>query len=78
MLAKNAVQKLDTEKPSTSDETSMRTSALITSKKIPKVTTVKGSVRIIRIGFTTALANPRSRAAIASAPAVSNLIPLKI
>ena len=63
MLAKKAVQKLDTVNPRTSDETSMIIKALITSKKMPNVNSVKGKVRTIRIGLTMALANPRSKAA---------------
>ena len=78
ILAKNAVQKLETEKPSTSEETNINTNALSTSRNNPKVTTVKGSVNKTKMGFTTALANPSRSAAIANAPAVSNLIPLKI
>ncbi len=78
ILAKNAVQKLDTVNPSTREETSISTNALITSKNNPKVTTVKGKVNRINTGLTTALAKPRRSAEIANAPAVSNLIPLKI
>ena len=70
MLAKKAVQNPDKTKPSTSDETSIRTSALSTSRNMPKVTTVSGRVRITSIGLTTALAKPRRSAEIARADAL--------
>ena len=78
ILAKNAVQKLDTVNPSTREETSISTKALMTRRNKPKVTIVKGSVKRINIGLTTALAKPNRSAAIANAPAVSNLMPLKM
>ena len=70
MLAKNAVQKPERVKPSTSDETNISTKALMTNKNSPKVKTVRGSVSKIKIGFTTAFANPSSSAEIAKAEAV--------
>ena len=78
MLAKNAVQKLEIVKPLTTAETSIKTNALITSKKRPIVTTVSGSVNKISNGLTIALAKPNSRAAIKSEPLSAKRKPLKI
>ena len=78
MLAKNAVQKLEIVKPLTTAETSINTKALITSKKIPMVNTVKGSVKRISRGLTIALAKPNSRAAINSEPPSAKRKPLKM
>ena len=77
MLAKNAVQKLEIVKPLTTEETSISTKALTTSRNSPIVRTVSGSVRRINKGFTTALANPSSRAAIKSDPPSAKRKPLK-
>ena len=78
MLAKSAVQKLEIVKPLTTAETSIRTKALITSKKRPMVTTVNGSVKRMSNGLTIALAKPKSRAAINSEPPSAKRKPLKI
>ena len=78
MLAKKAVQKLEIVKPLTTADTSIKTKALITSKNKPMVTTVRGSVNRISNGFTMALANPKSRAAINSEPPSAKRRPLNI
>lgn len=78
MLAKNAVQKLEIVKPLTSAETNIKTSALITSKNNPIVTTVNGSVKRINNGLTMALAKPSNKAAISSEPPSAKRKPLKI
>ena len=78
MLAKNAVQKLEIVKPLTTAETSINTIALITSKKRPMVTTVRGSVKRTSKGLTTALAKPKMRAAMTSEPPSAKRKPLKI
>jgi hypothetical protein len=78
ILAKKAVQKLEIVKPLTTADTSIKTSAFTTSKNKPMVNTVNGSVNKISNGFTTALANPRSNAAINNEPPSANLRPLKM
>ena len=77
MLAKNAVQKPEIVKPLTTADTSINTKAFTTSRKSPIVRTVSGSVKRINRGFTTALANPSSRAAIKSEPPSAKRKPLK-
>lgn len=77
MLAKNAVQKLEIEKPLTTADTSISTNALTTKRNNPIVRTVSGSVKRISKGLTTALANPSSRAAINSEPPSAKRKPLK-
>jgi len=72
MPAKKAVQKPEIVKPLTTAETSIKTSALMTSKKRPIVKAVSGSVSKTRMGFTIALAKPNTRAATMSAAASSN------
>ena len=72
MPAKKAVQKPEIVKPLTTVETSIKTSALITSKKRPIVNAVSGSVSKMRMGFTIALAKPNTRAATMRAAAPSN------
>lgn len=62
MLAKNAVQNPEILNPGTSADTRSIISALITSKKIPKVTSVSGIVRMTIIGLMTALARPNNNA----------------
>ena len=62
MAAKNAVQKPETLNPLTRAATSRIISALMTSRKNPKVTMVSGRVTKMRSGRTTALANPSSSA----------------
>ena len=62
MLAKNAVQNPDTLKPVTIDDTSSIISALITSRKNPKVMSVNGMVSKMTTGLMTALAKPSSSA----------------
>lgn len=78
MLAKRAVQKLEIVKPLTTADTSMSTSALMTSKKSPMVRTVSGNVKRINSGFTIALAKPSNRAAINNEPPSAKRKPLKI
>ena len=58
MLAKNAVQNPDILKPGTADDTRSIISALITSRKNPKVKIVSGMVRKMTTGLMTALASP--------------------
>ena len=78
MLAKSAVQKLEIVKPLTTAATSIKTKALMTSKNKPIVMTVKGKVNRMSNGFTMALANPKSRAAIMSDPPSAKRKPLNI
>ena len=78
MLAKKAVQKLEIVKPLTTADTSINTKALITNRNRPIVTTVKGRVKRTSKGFTIALANPSSRAAMRSDPPSAKRKPLKI
>ena len=77
MLAKKAVQKPEIVKPLTTADTSISTKAFTTSRNSPIVRTVSGSVKRINRGFTTALANPSSRAAIKSEPPSAKRKPLK-
>ena len=60
--AKNAVQNPEILKPGTTADTSSNISALITRRNRPRVITVNGSVRTIRMGLITALTKPRSSA----------------
>lgn len=62
MLAKNAVQNPDTLKPGTRDDTRSIIRALITSRKKPKVTSVKGMVNNMTTGLMIALAKPSNSA----------------
>src|SRR6185369_12150149 len=78
MLAKNAVQKLDTLKPLTRRATSKIIKALITSRKNPKVRSVSGKVSTMSSGLTMALAKPRSSADTTRDDALSNFTPLKM
>jgi len=78
MLAKSAVQKLEIVKPLTTDDTSIKTKALITNKNKPIVITVKGKVNKMSNGLTMALANPKSRAAMMSDPPSAKRKPLNI
>lgn len=76
ILAKNAVQNPEIVKPRTSDETSNSIMALITSKKRPSVTNVKGKVKMISRGLTMAFAKPSSNAEIISEEVSEKRIPL--
>jgi len=76
MLARKAVPKLEIVNPLTSAETSKSMTALITSKKMPKVNTVSGSVRTISTGRTIALTNPSSSAEIMSDEVSAKWMPL--
>ena len=78
MLAKSAVQKLEIVKPLTTDDTSIKTKALMTNKNKPIVITVKGKVNRMSNGLTIALANPKSRAAMMSDPPSVKRKPLNI
>ena len=62
ILAKNAVQNPDTLKPGTRDDTRSIISALITSRKKPKVINVNGMVSNMTTGLMTALAKPSTSA----------------
>lgn len=62
MLAKNAVQNPETLKPGTRDETKSIISALIISRKKPKLISVNGMVSNMTTGLMTALAKPNSSA----------------
>jgi len=75
MLAKKAVQNPDTLKPFTTEETRSIMSALITSRKNPKVKIVRGIVRNITTGRIIALAKPSSKADTNRAPLLENEIP---
>ncbi len=78
MLANNAVQKPETLKPFTSADTIRIMSALMTSRKKPRVTNVNGNVNTISNGFTTAFANPSSSADTTNDEVSSNRTPLKM
>ena len=78
MLAKSAVQKLEIVKPLTTDDTSIKTKALMTNKNKPIVITVKGKVNRMSNGLTIALANPKRRAAMMSDPPSAKRKPLNI
>jgi hypothetical protein len=78
ILAKKAVQKLEIVNPLTSADTSINTNALTTNRNNPMVTIVNGSVKTMSKGFTTALAKPKSKAAINRDPPSANFRPLKI
>lgn len=75
ILAKNAVQNPEILKPGTIADTRSIISALITSKKNPKVISVNGIVRMMTIGLITALAKPNSSADINSDFLLANEIP---
>ena len=77
ILAKNAVQKPAKLKPLTSFATSIKTSALITNRNRPIVSTVSGKVNTINSGLTSALAKPNTKAEIIKDPVSVNLRPLK-
>lgn len=62
ILAKNAVQNPDTLKPFTTEDTRSIISALITSRKNPKVKIVSGIVSKMTTGLMIALAKPSSSA----------------
>src|SRR5690606_28269398 len=76
MLAKNAVQNPDREKPDTSADTSIIIRALMTSRKSPSVNRVSGSVNNTNSGRMMALTKPSSSAEIISDEALENLMPL--
>ena len=78
MLAKKAVQKLEIVNPLTTADTSISTNALSTNRNNPMDTMVNGRVNRISKGFTTALAKPKSKAAINKEPISANFSPLKI
>ena len=78
ILAKNAVQKLETLKPFTILATSRIIMALITSRKNPSVRKVSGKVSMIRMGRRRALAKPSIRAEISNEVLLWNSNPLKM
>lgn len=75
ILAKNAVQKPETLKPVTRDETSRIIKALITNRNRPNVKKVNGKVRTMSSGLTTAFAKPSSSADTINAEVLLNRIP---
>jgi|GEM_PF-6586439 len=75
MLAKNAVQNPEILNPGTSTDTRSIMSALMTSKKSPKVINVSGIVRTMMIGLMTALVKPNNNAAINRDFLLENEIP---
>jgi hypothetical protein len=77
ILAKKAVQKLETVKPLTIDETNIIIRAFRTNKKIPKVTTVRGKVNKTNIGLIMALTKPNKRAEIINDDVSAKRKPLK-
>ena len=62
MPAKKAVQNPEILKPGTTADTNSNISALMTRRNRPRVITVNGSVRTIRMGLMTAYTNPSSSA----------------
>lgn len=75
ILAKNAVQNPDTLKPDTNEDTRRIISALITSRKNPKVKIVSGMVSKMTTGLMIALAKPSSNAEINSDCLLENEMP---
>ena len=71
ILANKAVQNPEILKPLTTDETSMRTRALITNRNNPNEKSVSGRVSKINRGLIIALAKPNMRADTASEEAFS-------
>ena len=75
ILAKKAVQNPDILKPGTTDDTRSIISALITSRKNPKVTIVSGIVSKMTTGLMIALAKPSRSADINSDFLLANEMP---
>ena len=75
ILAKKAVQNPDTLKPDTTDDTRSIISALITSRKKPKVKIVSGIVSRMTTGLMIAFASPSNSAEISSDFLSANEIP---
>ncbi len=75
MLAKKAVQKPDTLKPDTTEDTRSIINALITSRKNPNVKIVSGMVSKMTIGLMTALARPSRSADINNDCLLENEMP---
>ena len=78
ILPKKAAQNPETVKPRTSEETKSNIRALITSKKKPNVTNVKGKVSIIKIGLIIAFAKPSKTAEMMRDEQSTKRIPLNI
>lgn len=78
ILAKKAVQNPDTLKPGTTDDTRSIISALITSRKNPKVKIVSGMVSKMTTGLMIALARPNRSADINSDCLLENEMPLNM
>ena len=78
MLAKKAVQNPDTLKSGTADDTRSIISALITSRKNPKVKIVSGIVRKMTTGLMIALASPSRSADINRDCLLENEMPLNM
>jgi len=72
---RSAIQKLETENPSTNDATNKKSSALITKIKSPRVNIVIGRVKRMRTGRTRAFTTPRKNAAISAGKIPSTVIP---
>ena len=71
----SALRKLLTSKPSRNDATKRKIPALMTKIKRPRVSTVTGKVRTMRIGRRTALKRPRKNAAIIAGNQPVTVIP---
>ena len=78
MLNNNAVQKLETPKPSTSLSANRMIKAFITNKNKPKVIMVTGKVKIISNGFTRILSTARTTATIIAPKYPSTVTPFNI
>ena len=70
-----ADQKDFTSKPWTRAPANKNIRALMTNKKSPKVTIVRGNVRTTRMGLKSAFRIPKIAAPIMAAPALAILIP---
>ena len=77
ILAKKAVQKPDSTNQLTSSATSIKTNALITKRKNPRLKIVRGNVNKMSKGRTIAFASPSTRAEIINAPESLNWRPSK-
>lgn len=77
MLAKNAVQKLDTTNPLTNEDTSKTIKALMTRRKKPNVSKVSGKVMTMSNGLTMAFAKPNNSAEKINEEVVANRMPPK-
>ena len=76
MLAKKAVQNPETVKPRINFDTSINSKALITRRKSPKLSKVKGKVKTISTGRKMALTKPSIKAETINEDVSANRIPL--